>query len=135
MFKMVGIERIWHTLSAEDKASTPRPRQVFITQSAVLAEKVQEYFRKTFSTIEAEHVSLEDIETLAARLAQDRKAGDLINKDEEEEYREDLPKKFSELKDEHFPLFVTYHRVSWQIVGTIIRLLTLLSPAMSSSRG
>ncbi|EEB88265.1 hypothetical protein MPER_13994, partial [Moniliophthora perniciosa FA553] len=34
----------------------------------------------------------------------------LVDLDEEEEYRSLLPTKFSELKDEHFPLFVTFDK-------------------------
>lgn len=106
MIKMVGVERMWH--SHQHSGTMPRPRQIFLTQSAILADKVQEYYRKMTAFFETRDIASEDSENVTP--GENQPSG-LYDRDEEDEYREDLPKKFSELKDEHFPLFVTYHRV------------------------
>jgi hypothetical protein len=56
--------------------------------------------------------SPEQLATLAATkiLTEER----LIDEDDEENWRGDLPTRFSELRDEHFPLFVTFDKVGSQ---------------------
>ncbi|EKM60420.1 uncharacterized protein PHACADRAFT_179724 [Phanerochaete carnosa HHB-10118-sp] len=108
IIKMVGNERMWR--SHQHTGAMSRPRQVFLTQSAILAEKVQEYYRKLTAFFEARDVVSEGSEKVLSTYGKNQPSG-LYDRDEEDEYREDLPKKFSELKDKHFPLFVTYHRL------------------------
>ena len=48
LFKMLGIERAWVMHSGED---IPKPRQLFVTQSRVLAGKVEEYFLKLLDSL------------------------------------------------------------------------------------
>ena len=43
VFKMIGIERMWRSLEEGITEMMPRPRQLFVTQSRILAEKVEEY--------------------------------------------------------------------------------------------
>ena len=38
-------------------------------------------------------------------------ASKLVNQDDNDKWRSDLPERFSELRDEHFPLFITYDLV------------------------
>ncbi|KIP05323.1 hypothetical protein PHLGIDRAFT_154223 [Phlebiopsis gigantea 11061_1 CR5-6] len=110
MFKMVFIERSWRKRKEGEDITAPPPRQIFITQSPVLADKAQDYHQKVLRTVEAETRSLKDSEGLAGMRTQAAKSG-LYDKDEAEEYREDLPKTFSELKSHHFPLFISFHRL------------------------
>ncbi|KAG2128492.1 hypothetical protein BD769DRAFT_1457681, partial [Suillus cothurnatus] len=42
LFKILGIQRAWE-MSAVDM---PKPRQIFVTKSRVLATKMEEYFTK-----------------------------------------------------------------------------------------
>lgn len=90
LFKMLGIERKWQ--QCPDIGS--KPRQVFITQSRAMAAKTEEYFAKLMTALDTAHPVVE-----------------LIDQDDSEQWRPDLPEKFSELLDEHFPLFIAYDRV------------------------
>jgi hypothetical protein len=93
LFKMLAIEQAW-SLNPE---TSPKPRQVFVTQSAVLASKVEEYYLQL------------------SRPAQDesRSPTTALLGEEEDKFdrRRDLPATFSGLEDCHFPLFISFHRV------------------------
>ena len=104
LFKMLGIQRIWQKYPDMG----PRPRQVFITQSRVLATKVEEYFIKLMSSLEAATYSPQELR----RTQQDTEEEiEYVDQDDNQQWRSDLPERFSELLDEHFPLFITYDRV------------------------
>ncbi|EIN13316.1 P-loop containing nucleoside triphosphate hydrolase protein [Punctularia strigosozonata HHB-11173 SS5] len=105
LFKMLGLERTWHL----HKESMPRPRQVFVTQSRVLATKVEEYFGKMLDSLAAGAQSAKELSKLST-IRTGRDEG-LVDLDDEENWRSDLPKRFSELRDEHFPLFITYDKL------------------------
>jgi len=100
LFKMLSIQR---TLRGH-----PKPRQVFVTQSRVLAMKVGEYFAKLMSSLEAAACSPEELRMLELDVKRDT---GLINQNDNKRWRSDLPECFSELRDEHFPMFITYDRV------------------------
>jgi len=104
LFKMLSIQRTWQ----QYPDIGPKPRQVFITQSRVLATKVEEYFAKLMSSLEASSRSPEGLRVMGMDAEQE---GDLVDPDDDEKWRSDLPERFSELLDDHFPLFVTYDRV------------------------
>jgi len=104
LFKMLSIQRTWQRYPDIG----PKPRQVFITQSRVLATKVEEYFAKLMSSLEASACSPEVLRATEMDVEQDV---DLVDPDDDEKWRSDLPERFSELLDDHFPLFVTYDRV------------------------
>ena len=104
LFKMLGIQRIWEKFPDMG----PKPRQVFITQSKVLAMKVEEYFVKLLSSLEAAACSPEELRMREREAEQET---DFIDQDDNKQWRSDLPVNFSELRDEHFPLFITYDRV------------------------
>lgn len=106
MFKVLGIERAWQRIG--DGLS--KPRQLFVTQSRVLAEKVEEYFTKmAVSLASAAHTS-NDLQALAARKKLRDNQG-LVDKDEEVYQRGDLPQRYKELTDEHFPAFLSFDHV------------------------
>lgn len=110
LFKMLGIEKACENLSKAYEEKLPRPRQLFVTQSRVLAEKVEEYYAK----LAASHAAAQRTTEESVRLAAEQQAKEdrgLVDRDEEEFWRGKLPKAFSELKDEHFPLFVTFDHV------------------------
>ena len=104
LFKMLSIERTWQKY----RDIGPKPRQVFITQSRVLATKVQEYFDKLMSSHEVSEHSQDGLRTMETDAEQET---DLVDLDDDEKWRSDLPDRFSDLLDDHFPLFVTYDRV------------------------
>ena len=104
LFKMLGIERTWK----QYPDIGPKPRQLFVTQSRVLATKVEEYFAQLMGSLEAATYSHDSLRKIKKEL--NRRAR-LIDQDDDEHWRSDLPEKFSELSEEHFPLFITYDRV------------------------
>ena len=104
LFKMLAIQRTWQ----QYPDMGPKPRQVFITQSRVLATKVEEYFAKLMSSLEASACSPEELRMMERDTEQEI---EFVDQDDNEGWRSDLPERFSELLDEHFPLFITYDRV------------------------
>lgn len=115
LFKMLGIERTWDTLQDTLQDTLPRPRQLFVTQSRVLAEKVEEYYRKLSQSHAAAQRTAEESDQLAAAKQANQDQG-LVDRDEEEFWRGDLPKSYGELKDEHFPLFLTFDHVCSMVI-------------------
>lgn len=103
IFKMVGIEKAWY----ESDRQLPRPRQVFVTKSRMLADKVEDYLMKLLSsTIPTEGSG--DYASVARWRRQGPRVRDMINIEEDDQWRADLPRKFSELGEEHFPLAVPF---------------------------
>ena len=81
----------------------PRPRQVFITQSPVLAAKADEYYKRLMSSY--------SFEEFCAKETDVEQEMEFIDQDDNKQWRSDLPERFSELLDNHFPLFITFDRV------------------------
>ena len=104
LFKMLGIERAWKQFPD----MWDKPRQIFVTQSRVLATKVEEYFSKLMLSLEAASYSPEELRKMGKDT---EKEEELIDLDDVDQWRPDLPKRFSELTDDNFPLFITYDRV------------------------
>ena len=88
-----------------------KPRQIFVTQSRVLATKVEEYFSKLMLSVEAASYTSEELHKMSKALEREMEYIDL---DDVEQWRSDIPMKFSELTDDNFPLFITYERVCVQ---------------------
>ena len=107
LFKMLGIQRTWETF----KDVMPKPRQIFVTQSRVLAERVEEYFQKLQRSLSAAQLSPKQLrESKSHPDTPARKV--MLNADEEMYWRRDLPQRFGVLEEEHFPLFVSFDHVS-----------------------
>ena len=104
LFKMLGIEHAWKQFPD----MWDKPRQIFVTQSRVLATRVEEYFSKLMLSLEAASYSPEELQKMAKNI---EKEMELIDLDDMDQWRPDLPGKFSELTDVNFPLFITYDRV------------------------
>ena len=106
LFKMFGIERAW----VPSECAGPRPRQVFITKSRVLSEKVQGYFTELLRSLaQGSRVPSHVMESVRRWTERDQLA--MVDKENDEHWHGDLPEKFSELEDKHFPLFITVHQV------------------------
>ena len=101
LFKMLGIHRVWQQMGS-------KPRQVFVTQSRVLATKVEEYFGKLMSSHEVAECSPKELRERERDVEEEI---EYVDQDDNQQWRSDLPERFSELQDEHFPLFITYDRV------------------------
>jgi uncharacterized membrane-anchored protein len=107
LFKMFGIERAWELRGSTDA----RPRQLFITKSRNLAEKVEGYFYKLIQSIFDEADTPKHIADMLER-QNARGARGLVRVSQESGWRQDLPERYSELREEHFPLFITVDTVS-----------------------
>jgi len=119
LFKMLGIERAF---KLEQDLMMNKPRQIFVTQSRVLAGKVEEYFSKLLDSLSAVGRSKQEMAKLAKEQKSQSGEHGLIDLDDDINWRADLPSKFSLLKGEHFPLFLTFDR-----------LLTMLEADLSES--
>ncbi|CAE6379695.1 unnamed protein product, partial [Rhizoctonia solani] len=98
LFKMIGIEKLF-----EQMEGVTKPRQVFVTQSRVLAQRVQEYYqslvRSSSGVVDKDSRADEQDEEVLADL------------DDEDSSTFGLPPKYSMLEEKHFPLFVTYDQL------------------------
>ncbi|CAE6461524.1 unnamed protein product [Rhizoctonia solani] len=97
VFKMIGIEKLFERMEEVTK-----PRQVFVTQSRVLAQRVQEYYESLVT-------SSSDTPNKSAKSAEDEDV--LADLDDEDASAFGLPRKYSMLEDRHFPLFVTFDQL------------------------
>ena len=104
LFKMLGIEHAWRKCQGR----WDKPRQMFVTQSRALVTKVKEYFSKLMLSVEAASYSPEQLRKMSKSVEEGTK---FVDTDDTDDWRSDLPMKFSELTDENFPLFITYERV------------------------
>ena len=106
LFKMLDIENSWQQ---NPELRSERPRQLFVTQSRMLADKVEEYFIKLLQPLVRSQTK-SNISNLLERQKNREEAG-LVDQDEALNWREDLPQRFSELRDVHFPMFITFDKV------------------------
>ncbi|KAH9017016.1 P-loop containing nucleoside triphosphate hydrolase protein [Lactarius pseudohatsudake] len=111
LFKMLGMENSWQ----QNRELRPnRPRQLFVTQSRMLADKVEEYFIKLLQSLVLASKTEGGISDLLERQKNREEAG-LVDQDEAMNWREDLPQRFSDLQDAHFPMFITFDKLSAMI--------------------
>ncbi|KAH9971205.1 hypothetical protein BGW80DRAFT_1322645 [Lactifluus volemus] len=103
LFKMLGLENSWHQ-NRELRAD--RPRQLFVTSRRV--------FIKLLQSLVLESQTQSGISDLLERQRNREEAG-LVDQDEALNWREDLPRKFSELQASHFPMFITFDKLSAMI--------------------
>ena len=106
IFKILGIERAWQNLGC----TGPRPRQLFVTKSRLLAEKVEGDYVNLLYSLSAGPDAPPYVRERIQRWNSRRK--ETFNPDDAGEGRDDLPEKFSELCDGNFPLFLTMDTVS-----------------------
>src|SRR5258707_1817926 len=107
IFKIFGIERAWQSQGCV----VPRPRQLFVTKSRLLAEKVErDYVSLLYSLSAGPDAPLYVRERIQRWNTRRKKV--IFNPDDTEGERDDLPQKFSELRDSDFPLFLTMDTVS-----------------------
>ncbi|KAH8981163.1 hypothetical protein EDB86DRAFT_3051652, partial [Lactarius hatsudake] len=102
VFKIFGIERAWQNRGSIG----PRPRQLFLTKSQLLANKVEhEYVDLLFSL----YAGPDTPQYVCERIKHwnSCRKNNAMDQDGAEGMRDDLPEKFSQLQDGHFPLFIT----------------------------
>jgi hypothetical protein len=77
----------------------------------VLAGKVEEYFLKLMESLVMGSHSLQELAVIVKNKPVRQDEDGLIDVDDEENWRDDLPKQFSLLEEKHFPLSITYDKV------------------------
>lgn len=133
VFKILGIERAYELICEESDADAHRPRQLFVTYSRFLAEKVRDFYVKLArEKAAAGRTARESTKLTVEKHAQDSRG--LVNRDEEELYDGTLPSSFSKLTDDHFPLFITFDQASVSSVYPFERSNNVCT-ALPSARG
>lgn len=94
--KMLGVECIWSLFT---DGAVLKPRQLFVTRSQHLADKVKESFARLYET----HVVGQTRQTAEDEVEESPDLG---------QWTTDLPSKFGDLKPDHFPLFISFDHVS-----------------------
>ncbi|KAI9567009.1 hypothetical protein HD554DRAFT_2039900 [Boletus coccyginus] len=107
---MLGIQRAWEMRTS----SMPKPRQIFVTKSRVLATKVQEYFTKLLESLMLGRYSLEELKRMQTRNTE----SGLMDADDEDQT--DIPQRYSALDENHFPLFVTFDKLARMIAADVL---------------
>lgn len=105
LFKILGIERAWTSL----KQTIPKPRQMFVTKSRFLAEKVKESFERYYASFVTDVTFDQRSRQVSGLDGLSRRA--MINMEEEAQWENNLPERLGELEDRHFPLFITFDQV------------------------
>lgn len=106
LLKMLGIQRGWEMeVSGSDM---PKPRQIYVTKSGPLVRDVKGQFAKLLECSTLAQYSLEDLKRMQAR------SREVVLVDADDADRDDIPKKYSLLEEQHFPLFVTFDKVILQ---------------------
>jgi hypothetical protein len=104
---MLSVERAWQMSNGELR----RPRQIFITKSQVLATRVEEYYEKLRTSLEVAHLRPNDLVNVASLPDEIPARRAVLRSEDLDTSRADLPLNFNALADDHFPLFITYHKV------------------------
>ncbi|KAG2048320.1 hypothetical protein BDR06DRAFT_920603 [Suillus hirtellus] len=112
LFKILGIQRAWE-MSAVDM---PKPRQIFVTKSRVLATKVEEYFTKLLESLALAGYTLEELAKVKTQSVQEG----LVDLDDLPESQMNIPMRYSGLEDKHFPLFLTFDRLAKMIAADVL---------------
>ncbi|KAH9172875.1 hypothetical protein EDB89DRAFT_2229121 [Lactarius sanguifluus] len=115
VLKIFGIERAWQNRGSVGS----RPRQLFITKSQLLANKVEhDYTNLLFSLSAGQNMP----QYVRERIQHwdSRRRNKILDLDDADGTRDDLPEKFSELQDGHFPLFITVDTL-WSLLEADVR--------------
>ena len=111
LYKIFGLERSVSLLQNLFPLGH-RPRQLFVTNSAYLASQVKATYKQYWESLcvgmDSEEISSDEF----ALIRNDPLRLGLVNLDEEGGRRDLLPTCFANLSEEHFPLFITFDRVS-----------------------
>ncbi|ELU40337.1 glycosyl hydrolases family 39 domain-containing protein [Rhizoctonia solani AG-1 IA] len=97
-------------------------RQMFVTRSRVLAQHVESTYQ---GLAEFTNIALKSEEELEAMAKQSREDPDraLVEFDTEVDLRADLPSRYSDLDDSHFPLFISFDKLCSLLESDIRRLV------------
>lgn len=106
LFKILGIERGWQVSHNDFEEFMNRPRQMFLTQSMVLANRVREAYTKMHETLTGVQRDTHDPSSSIGSTLHG-----LVDHDEEAQRSGRYPKRYSDLGPDHFPFFGTIDQV------------------------
>jgi hypothetical protein len=96
---------------AQASDSADSLRQLFVTRSPVLTRRVASYYNALIESGEIANKTPEELQIMR-QLNQEYQPRDLLEFDNEADLRDDLPDRYSELTGGHFPLFISFDKVS-----------------------
>lgn len=108
---MLGVEQSWKDLP---ELTAQPPRQIFLTQSPVLASKVKSYYSSLVATSATAKLTIKEAEAVAKAKAS-KAQEDLEDLENETSGMKGLPSRFSELTSQHYPHFI--------LIDTLFQLL------------
>ncbi|KAG1738631.1 P-loop containing nucleoside triphosphate hydrolase protein [Suillus paluster] len=111
LFKILGIQRAWESSGID----MPKPRQIFVTKYRTLATKAGEYFSRFLESLALADSTLQELAKLKAQSILD----DLVDIDDVPESQMNIPMRYSQLEDKHFPLFVTFDQLAKMIAADV----------------
>ncbi|CCO31946.1 hypothetical protein BN14_05998 [Rhizoctonia solani AG-1 IB] len=85
-------------------------RQMFVTRSRVLAQHVKSTYQGLSEFTNIAHKSEAELREMAKQSREDPDRA-LVEFDTEVDVRADLPSRYSDLRDSHFPLFISFDKV------------------------
>ncbi|KAI0757655.1 hypothetical protein C8Q80DRAFT_1341060 [Daedaleopsis nitida] len=97
IYKIIGVQRAWTEVAEQGIAM---PRQMFVTRSRMLADQVWATVSQLIKSFRLASLSQNELAELAAHPIEGDREGDRRSGF--------LPRRWSELEDKHFPLFVTF---------------------------
>ena len=112
LYRILRIEGMFQL----DSNYMRKPRQIFVTKSPVLALRVQDHSQKLIDSLTIASLSPQQLKDKAALIETKPADQGLVNLNDEQRRRSDLPRKFSQLQDSNFPLFITFDHVGWIII-------------------
>ncbi|KIM51667.1 hypothetical protein SCLCIDRAFT_33255 [Scleroderma citrinum Foug A] len=113
LFKMLAIQRAW-----EEAPDAPKPRQLFVTKSPILAAKVEECFTNLVDSLALAGCNEEELRRLRSR-NNVKQRRPMIDPLDAVDYRPGTPQKYSELRDHDFPLFITFDQLARMIAADL----------------
>ncbi|KAI6137065.1 hypothetical protein F5141DRAFT_66436 [Pisolithus sp. B1] len=111
LFKMLGIQQAWQLHF--ECSDIPRPRQIFVTTSHMLANNVEKCFRKFMNSLSLAGCTLDELAKLQSRHVD-------LGLVDSDNVSGTLPQRFSELEDRHFPLFLPFERLARMIAADML---------------
>ncbi|KAG8748764.1 hypothetical protein FRC11_011909, partial [Ceratobasidium sp. 423] len=99
-----------NALAAERSGRAVSIRQLFVTRSPVLTRRVAAYYNGLINSNAIASKSPEQLQLMRQSNQKDQPR-DILEFDNEADLRDDLPDRYSELKEEHFPLFISFDRL------------------------
>ncbi|CAE6477183.1 unnamed protein product [Rhizoctonia solani] len=94
-------------------------RQLFVTRSKVLTQHIARNYQGLMDSSDIANKTTNELEEMR-KANQKYQSRELVEYDNSVDFRVDLPRRFSELKDSHFPLFVSFDKLCELLEGDMM---------------